>query len=79
MTSEESYGGALYVPWADADTKGITTEAASRALAEAGLPVSKASAFFRNCAATLAVTTYVVAEMERRLPFGKPEKKDGGK
>lgn len=27
---------------------------------------------FRNCAATLAVTVYVVADMPERLPFGKP-------
>lgn len=29
---------------------------------------------FRNCVATLAVTTYVVAELDQRLPFGKPER-----
>lgn len=33
---------------------------------------------FRNCVATLAVTTYVVAELRDRLPFGKPEERDGG-
>lgn len=65
MTGEENYGGALYVPWADADTKGITTETAAQALAEAGLPVSKASAYFRNCAATGLVHPYT------RLRTGK--------
>lgn len=28
---------------------------------------------FRNCVATLAVTVFVVAEMEQRIPFGKPK------
>ena len=30
---------------------------------------------FRNCAALLAVTTFVVADMPQRLPFGKAEEK----
>lgn len=28
---------------------------------------------FRNCVATLAVTAFVVAELEQRIPFGKPK------
>jgi carboxypeptidase Q len=32
---------------------------------------------FRNCAATLAVTVFVVADMKSRLPFGKPPKVKG--
>lgn len=65
MTSENEYGGALFVPWVDADMKGITTDAAARALAQAGLPLRKASEFFRNCAAAGLIHPYT------RLRTGK--------
>jgi carboxypeptidase Q len=34
---------------------------------------------FRNCVATLAVTTFVVADMPQRLPFGKAEEQGDAK
>lgn len=58
MTEPETYGGAYFVPEIEAEQKSITTEAAARALAEPGLPLDKASVFFRNCAAAGLVHPY---------------------
>ncbi|MDJ0630790.1 MAG: hypothetical protein QNJ44_21215 [Rhodobacter sp.] len=58
MSEHDAYGGPFFVPEIDADQKGITTDAAARALAEPGLPLNKASVFFRNCATNGLVHPY---------------------
>lgn len=58
MSEPETYGGPFFAPEIEADQKGITTEAAARALAEPGLPLNKASVFFRNCATSGLVHPY---------------------
>ena len=65
MAETEIYGGAQFVQNVNADTRGITTELAGRALAEPGFPLAKASVFFRNCAAAGLVHPYT------RLQAGK--------
>ncbi|APZ54100.1 hypothetical protein [Salipiger abyssi] len=69
----EEYGGFLHVPEVDADEAKITTDKAARSLAEAGLPVDKASVYFRNLTRAGLVHPYSRQKTGKKAYYFKPD------
>lgn len=69
----EEYGGPFHVPEVDADEKRITTDKAARALAEAGLPIDKASVYFRNLTRAGLVHPYSRQKTGKKAYYFKPD------
>lgn len=70
-TPETKYGGPFFIPDEDptADQLGITTEIAARAISEPGLPIAKATSFFRNKLQAGHLHPYSRSRADKRRPY----------